>query len=99
MVVVPSRRWNCCSSSRALVRSFASRFESGSSRRNTAGSPTHARASAPRRRLPLAAGELAWLAVQQPLDPEHGGGLLHPSVDLIGGRSPGLEGKGDVLRD
>ena len=32
------RFWNCSSSSRAEARSFASRFESGSSRRNSDGS-------------------------------------------------------------
>src|SRR6266508_2755008 len=52
MVVVPMRRWNCCSSSRAEARSLASRFESGSSSRNTSGSRTTARARATRWRSP-----------------------------------------------
>jgi len=45
-VVVPTRFWNCSSSVRADARSLASRFDSGSSSRNTAGSRTIARASA-----------------------------------------------------
>src|SRR6202022_1208095 len=48
--------------------------------------------------LPLAAGELARLPVQQALDPEHRGGLLHASLDLVPGNSRCLERKGDVLR-
>src|SRR5262249_9240375 len=52
MVVVPRLRWNCFSSSRAELRSLASRFESGSSSRNTTGSRTTAPASATRWRSP-----------------------------------------------
>src|SRR5437868_5981695 len=52
MVVVPSLRWNICSSSRAEVRSLASRLLKGSSRRKTSGSRTMARASATRCRSP-----------------------------------------------
>ena len=44
--------WNRFSSSRALARSLASRLDSGSSSRNTAGSCTSARASATRWRSP-----------------------------------------------
>ena len=47
-VVRPSRCCNCRISSRTSARSFASRLESGSSSRNTAGLMTSARASATR---------------------------------------------------
>lgn len=52
MVVVPTRSWKRFSSSRAVARIFASRLDSGSSSRNTAGSRTSARASATRCRSP-----------------------------------------------
>ena len=51
-VVVASRFCRRLISPRIVVRSFASRFESGSSMRNTAGSRTIARASATRWRWP-----------------------------------------------
>src|SRR4029450_8052123 len=52
MVVVPTRCWNRLSSSRAVVRSLASRWDRGSSSRNTWGSRTRARARATRWRSP-----------------------------------------------
>ena len=61
--MVPSLRWNCLSSSRAELRSLASRFESGSSSRNTTGSRTTARASATRWRSPP--DKLARLAIEE----------------------------------
>src|ERR1700738_3299891 len=48
MVAVRTVRWNCLSSLRALARSLASRFDNGSSSRNTVSSRTSARESATR---------------------------------------------------
>ena len=52
IVVTPSSRWRPAISARSCVRSFASRFESGSSIRNTCGSRTIARPIATRWRCP-----------------------------------------------
>ena len=51
-IVVPSRRWILDTSVRICTRSLASRFDSGSSIRNAAGSRTMARPIATRWRWP-----------------------------------------------
>src|SRR3954453_17167131 len=89
--VVVSRR--CCrrdTAARISTRSFASRFDSGSSIRNAFGSRTIARANAPRRGRPpaglgglgLAAGEVRGLALQVLLEVEDLRGLVDAPVDL-----------------
>ena len=50
--VVFRRRCSCCNSRRICTRSLASRFDNGSSKRNTAGSRTMARPIATRWRWP-----------------------------------------------
>ena len=50
--VTPKRRWRSTSSALVAARSLASRFDSGSSIRNTCGRDTTARASATRWRCP-----------------------------------------------
>ena len=97
MVVVPTRRWNPCSSSRAEARRWASRLESGSSRRKTVGSRT--RASGQRHPLPLPAGELARLAVEICVDTEDARRPVHAPRLLGFGQSGRLERKGDVVVD
>jgi hypothetical protein len=64
-------------SARISTRSFASRFDSGSSNRNSDGSRERA---AHRDALPLAAGQLARLAVEQMLDLQH---RRHALDDLL----------------
>jgi hypothetical protein len=66
-VVVPSVCWMRRISARVCTRSFASRFESGSSIRNAAGSRTIARPSATAGAAP---GERARLAVEEALEVE-----------------------------
>ncbi len=97
MVVVPTLSWKCSSSSRAEARSFASRFESGSSRRKT-GRLADDR-SGQGHALALAAGELAGLAVEELSDAEQSRGPLDLLAVLALRHFLGLEGKGDVLVD
>src|SRR5881409_1453912 len=75
MVVTPSCCCSALSSVRVWVRSFASRFDSGSSIRNTRGSRTIARAGDA---LLLAAGELGRPARQQVPDAQE----LRDAFDL-----------------
>ena len=96
-VVVPRRRWSWASEARMPTRSFASRFESGSSIRNAFGS-SHDRA-AHRDPLPLAARELRRAPVEQLVEPEHRRDLVHPAPDLVLRRPPHLEAVADVLAD
>ena len=79
-MVLPSRRCSLAISMRISTRSSASRFDSGSSNRNTLGSPHDG--AAHRDALTLAAGQLPRLARQHRSDFEDPRGLLHPGVDL-----------------
>src|SRR3954447_22021804 len=95
-VVVPSRFWIRATSVRICTRSFASRFDSGSSIRNAFGARTTARPIATRRRsapergarpphrhpLALAAGQVRRLAVQVRLQFEDVGHRLDLGRDL-----------------
>src|SRR5712691_4416409 len=73
------------------MRSFASRFESGSSIRKTEGSRAIAR--------PLPTGELLRLALEELADAEHLGGLVHTSLDLRLRHAPELQTERDVVVD
>src|ERR687897_897638 len=106
MVVVPTRCWKRLSSSRALVRSLASRLESGSSRRKTWWAPTTAPARAtpagPRRQvvddLPVDE-DLPLARLLQPGDGAQQGGLAAPRgaeedevFALLGGQVDAVHG-------
>ena len=77
------------------TRSFASRFESGSSSRNACGSPDDR--AAHRDALALAARELRGPAVEQVLEAEQRRDLGDPARDLGLRRPPRLQAVADVL--
>src|SRR6266498_2965227 len=76
-------------SARICTRSFASRFESGSSIRKTLGSRT----------LALPAGELRRLAREVLLEAEQLGHLQHPPLALLFLHLGNAKGETDVGRD
>src|SRR5213083_2762164 len=75
------------------MRSLASRFESGSSKRNTRGSRTIARPRA----LALSARELGGVALEEATDPEPVRRLPDAPLDLRPRYTPHLERERDVL--
>ena len=95
--VAPSRRWMRLSSRRISPRSCASRFESGSSSRKTAGSRTIARPSATRCRSPPES--CIGYRSSSGLEPEHLGRSRHALLDLPRGtrriRRPKRHVRGD----
>ena len=90
-------RWSFEISARIWTRSFASRFESGSSIRNACGL-AHDRSSH-RHPLALTAGERARLAVEERLEVEDPRRLLHALVDLRLLLLPETQAEGDVVVD
>ena len=94
-VVTPSRWCSFTSSARICTRSFASRFESGSSMRNDGGM-AHDRA-AHRDTLALAARERAGLALEQLADPEQLGRVLDPPPPLVLGEVLHPQREADVV--
>ena len=84
-------------SARICTRSFASRFDSGSSIRKTLGSADDR--AAHRDALTLAARQLAGLALEVVLEPEHPRHLAHPPLALGLLHLRDLQREADVLRD
>src|SRR3954470_15873099 len=115
MVVTSSSLWSFLMSARICTRSFASRFESGSSMRKACGWRTMARPIATRWRCPpdsarglrsrngSGAGTRrrspARLAVQERLEVEHARRLADAPVDLVAAEALDLEAERDVLPD
>src|SRR5262245_15365478 len=87
MAVVSRRSCRRFSSTRICTRSLASRLESGSSKRNTWGWRT------------MAARELPGLALEELLDAQDVGRLLHALLDLGLGELPHLQAEGHVVVD
>ena len=79
------------------TRSFASRFESGSSMRNALRLADDC--AAHRHPLALAAGELGRPPLEEVLEAEQLRDLLHPPLRLLLRRSPDFQPVADVLAD
>ena len=95
MIVVLSRWCSRAISARICTRSLASRFDSGSSNRNTFGSRTIARPSATRCRC--AAGKLARPAIEQRFDRQDLGRFAHALFDFGLRRAAHLQAERHVL--
>src|SRR5712692_8475284 len=86
----------CCfwSSMRVWMRSLASRLESGSKEEGLGFAHDGA---TERDALPLAARQLARLALEQGAELEDVGGCVHPSLDVLPGRAPHAQAKGEIV--
>ena len=95
VVVVQPARAGVLISARIWTRSFASRFESGSSKRNTAGWRTIARPSATRWRWPPES--CRGLRSRSSREPERRRRLGDAAVDLVAGDLAQLEPEREVV--
>jgi len=79
---------------RVWMRSLASRLESGSKEEGLGFAHDGA---TERDALPLAARQLARLALEQGAELEDVGGCVHPSLDVLPGRAPHAQAKGEIV--